>query len=182
MPRLVVIDDLPNGTSAVTEDANLKPFWRMADGLETTELWYLNKSPPTSSDPRTYQEKFDFNLSPGTVRFGHSTFSPFTKVQACAEKHGLVTDETTYGKHNTATIDFLVVTKGQLDLVTENGVVHLKAGDCIVQKATVHAWINPGDEVAEMVYVMIGAHTPANFKPTGFTTPVPLKMNYPPQK
>src|SRR3989338_6635214 len=154
--KLVIIDNLPDGTSSI-EEQHLMPFWKTEDGHKTTELYYLDKFPPVSPFLKVFQEKFDFNLAPGSVRFGHSVFPPFAKVKSCYEKQGHSVEKETYGMHNTTTIDFLVLTKGEQDLVTENGTVHLKTGDCVVQKATVHAWINPGNETAELVYVMLGA-------------------------
>jgi len=172
-PRLVVIDTLKDGTSCVAKDEAITPFWRLADGHTTSELWFSRQFPPLAIEDNAFQEVFDFNLAPGEIRFGHSTFPPFSQVQTCAA------DPLTYGKHSTTTLDFAVVTKGCLDLVTENGTVHLNVGDCIVQKATVHAWMNPGDEVAELVYVMVGAIVPEGFKPVATKPPAPAQVNYP---
>ena len=173
--RLIVVDDLPDGTSAAKE-YHIKPFFKMEDGHTVTELWFLDKTPPDAAAPRSFQPAFDFNLAPGALRFSHSTFPPFSQIEECAGARGLPVKKESFGRHNTTTVDFLVLTKGELDLVTENGTVHLKAGDCVVQKATVHAWINPGKEPAELVHVMVGAHTSDNFKPVEFASPFKPKI------
>jgi len=181
MPRLIVIDNLPNGTSSAVEDKTIFPFWAMEDGHQTSELWYLDRVPSLANLPRDFQTHFDFSLHPGAIRFGHSVFPPFSHTKICYQHHGVTADTTTYGKHNTKTIDFLVLTKGTLDLVTDNGTVHLQVSDCIVQKATVHAWINPGNEVAELVYVMIGALVPENYQAVSSPSPLALQVEYPPK-
>jgi mannose-6-phosphate isomerase-like protein (cupin superfamily) len=72
-----------------------------------------------------------------------------------------VSDETRGpGMHRTETIDLLVVVSGQVDLVLERESVRLRAGDCIVQRGTWHAWENPGVEPCVVAGMMIaaGAH------------------------
>lgn len=181
MPRLIVIDNLSDGTSSAVTDKEILPFWEMEDGHKTSEFWYVDKVPSLANLPRAFQENLNFDLTPGEVRFGHSVFPPFSQTKTAWDKHHSEANKETYGKHNTKTIDFLVLTKGKLDLITENGTVHLKMGDCIVQKATVHAWINPGEETAELVYVMIGALVPSNYKPTSSSSPLTLQVKYPPK-
>ena len=47
--------------------------------------------------------------------------------------------------HRTDSIDYAVVMSGEIDMVLDDGVtVHLKAGDVLVQRGTVHNWINNG--------------------------------------
>lgn len=173
--RLIVVEDLPNGTSAAKE-YQIKPFFEMEDGHTVTELWYLDKTPADADAPRAFQPTFDFNLAPGALRFSHSTFPPFSQIQECANARGLSVKKETFGMHNTTTVDFLVLTKGELDLVTENGTAHLKAGDCVVQKATIHAWINPGNEPAVLVHVMVGANTAHDFQKVEFASPFKPKI------
>lgn len=51
----------------------------------------------------------------------------------------------------TRTIDFCFVLKGETVLVLDEGEVVLKAGDCVVQRGTSHAWSNRSDEPAVVV-------------------------------
>jgi uncharacterized cupin superfamily protein len=44
-----------------------------------------------------------------------------------------------------------VVISGEIDLMLDNSVVHLKAGDTVVQQATNHAWVNRGKEMPATV-------------------------------
>ena len=60
--------------------------------------------------------------------------------------------------HVTQTIDYALVMSGELDMALGDGVeVHLQQGDVLVQRATVHDWINRGNEPCVMAFVLIDA-------------------------
>ncbi len=60
--------------------------------------------------------------------------------------------------HRTSTIDYLVVLKGEIDMELESGEqIHLRQGDVLVQRGTVHNWINRGTESCLMAIVLVGA-------------------------
>ena len=59
--------------------------------------------------------------------------------------------------HKTNSIDYLVVISGEMWMVMEEGEVLLKAGDCIVQRGTNHAWKNKGDKPCLLAAVLIDA-------------------------
>jgi uncharacterized cupin superfamily protein len=48
--------------------------------------------------------------------------------------------------HRTRTVDYAVVLSGEIDMMLDDSVVHVRAGDVIVQQATNHAWINRGTQ------------------------------------
>ena len=57
--------------------------------------------------------------------------------------------------HTTATIDYGFVLKGQIELLLDDGSHLLSAGDVVVQRATRHAWRNPGPDDCEIAFVLI---------------------------
>jgi quercetin dioxygenase-like cupin family protein len=57
--------------------------------------------------------------------------------------------------HRTQTIDYGVVLSGEIHLVLDNEDVHLKAGDIVVQRGTIHAWSNRGSSACRMLFVLI---------------------------
>jgi len=61
-------------------------------------------------------------------------------------------------KHRTSTIDYAVVISGEIDMELDDGVVHLKAGDVIVQRGTIHNWVNRGSAPCVIAFVLIAAH------------------------
>jgi hypothetical protein len=61
------------------------------------------------------------------------------------------------GMHTSPTIDYAVVTHGELVLELDDGVtVPLTAGDIVVQNGTRHAWRNPTDTPATIFVVLMG--------------------------
>ena len=60
--------------------------------------------------------------------------------------------------HRTESIDYAVVMSGEIDLEMEGTVVHLRAGDVLVQRGTVHNWINRGTEPCTIAFALIAAH------------------------
>ena len=61
------------------------------------------------------------------------------------------------GMHRTETLDLLTVVSGEVWLVLEEGEVHLRAGDCVVQRGTWHAWRNRSAAPCVLAGVMIGS-------------------------
>ena len=59
--------------------------------------------------------------------------------------------------HRTDSIDFAVVMKGEIDMELDGTSVHLKAGDVLVQRGTIHNWINKGSEPCVIAFVLISA-------------------------
>ncbi len=61
-------------------------------------------------------------------------------------------------KHRTDSIDYAVVISGEIDMELDDGVtVHLKAGDLLVQRGTIHNWVNRGKEACVIAFVLISA-------------------------
>ena len=49
--------------------------------------------------------------------------------------------------HRTDSIDYAVVMSGEIDMELDDGVtVRLKAGDVLVQRGTIHNWVNKGTD------------------------------------
>jgi len=60
--------------------------------------------------------------------------------------------------HATPTLDFVCVVSGEIYLILEKEEVHLKAGDIVVQRGTVHAWSNRGTEPATLFGMLADAN------------------------
>jgi mannose-6-phosphate isomerase-like protein (cupin superfamily) len=60
--------------------------------------------------------------------------------------------------HRTDTLDYAIVMSGAIDMTLDDGlVVHLKAGDVLVQRGTIHNWINNGTEPCIIAFILIDA-------------------------
>ena len=59
--------------------------------------------------------------------------------------------------HRTDSIDYAVVMSGEVDMELDDTSVHLKAGDVLVQRGTIHNWVNRGTEPCVIAFVLIAA-------------------------
>ena len=59
--------------------------------------------------------------------------------------------------HRTDSIDYAVVVSGEIDMEIDDSVVHLNAGDVLVQRGTIHNWVNRGTQPCVMAFVLIDA-------------------------
>ena len=59
--------------------------------------------------------------------------------------------------HGTDSIDYAVVMSGEIDMDLDGTMVHLKAGDVLVQRGTIHNWINNGAEPCVIAFILIAA-------------------------
>ena len=63
--------------------------------------------------------------------------------------------------HRTRSIDYAVVISGEIDMLLDDSEVHLRAGDVLVQRGTIHAWVNRGKAACRIAFVLIDAEEPA---------------------
>ncbi|MEK9646380.1 MAG: cupin domain-containing protein [Alphaproteobacteria bacterium] len=59
--------------------------------------------------------------------------------------------------HRTDSIDYAVVMSGEIDMEMDDTVVHLKAGDVLVQRGTIHNWVNNGSEPCVIAFTLIAS-------------------------
>jgi quercetin dioxygenase-like cupin family protein len=60
--------------------------------------------------------------------------------------------------HRTESLDYAVVISGEIDMELEQGEeVHLKAGDVLVQRGTIHNWFVRGTEPCVIAFVLTSA-------------------------
>ena len=59
--------------------------------------------------------------------------------------------------HRTDSIDYAVIMSGEVDMQLDDTTVHLKAGDVLVQRGTIHNWVNRGTEPCVIAFVLIAA-------------------------
>ena len=59
--------------------------------------------------------------------------------------------------HRTDSIDYIVCMSGEIDMELDDATVHLGAGDVMVQRGTIHNWINRGTEPCVLAVILIDA-------------------------
>jgi mannose-6-phosphate isomerase-like protein (cupin superfamily) len=65
------------------------------------------------------------------------------------------------GMHRTHSVDYAIVLSGEIWAVMDVGETLLRAGDCLVQRGTNHAWSNRSDAACHVAFVLVDA-TPAS--------------------
>ena len=141
-PRRVVVSDGSDGRSFVSSDEPAQFSFDAGPAL-MHQLW-LTADTPVDPHRDVFQESGPAAplAQPGP---GGSLF------QICTFKPGADSP-----MHKTNTIDYVVITSGAIDLETQEGAtVKLAAGDCVIQRATVHRWVNAYDEPCTMVVTCI---------------------------
>ena len=59
--------------------------------------------------------------------------------------------------HKTATVDYIIVLKGEIYAIMDKGETLLKAGDVLVQRGTNHSWSVRGNEPCIIAAVLVSA-------------------------
>jgi len=59
--------------------------------------------------------------------------------------------------HRTDSIDYAVVLSGEIDMELDDQLVTLRAGDVLVQRGTIHNWVNRYDKPCVIAFVLIDA-------------------------
>lgn len=170
--RRVVTDDSVSGRSSVIIDGAAAKLLAV-DEAGLAEIWTaaLNEGLLAGADTLASQEVL---LEParGTVKVRWFTVPPERSAPpaaereaqaafafaACGAAHARVDTSRHPMMHKTDTLDVIIVVKGNVDLLLDEGEAKsLKPGDVVIQRAANHAWVNRGEATALLVAVLISA-------------------------
>ena len=59
--------------------------------------------------------------------------------------------------HRTESVDYAIVMSGEIVMEIDGATVHLRAGDVLVQRGTIHNWTNPGSQPCIIAFVLVAA-------------------------
>jgi quercetin dioxygenase-like cupin family protein len=126
---VVKIDDIASNTSS------------RRPGSSSTLIWSSDTFPVVNEgDEDQGQRKLGTTLDNGTV-FRVVRYEPGVTPR----------------RHRTDSVDYAVVMSGEIDMELDGETVTLRAGDVLVQRGTVHNWVNRGKEVALVAFVLVAA-------------------------
>jgi len=57
--------------------------------------------------------------------------------------------------HRTETVDYAMVLSGEIVMLLDETEVTLKAGECLIQRGTNHAWTNRSDQPCRVMFVLV---------------------------
>ena len=139
--RRVVTGHDATGRAIVTIDDSLQGEQRRP-GANAAVIWTSEGFPADNTgDEDAGQREVGTTLANGTV---------FRVLELSPGNAGRV--------HRTDSVDYAVVMSGEIDMELEHGeFVHLRAGDVLVQRGTIHNWVNTGTEPCRIAFVLIDA-------------------------
>jgi len=168
-----VVTGLDASNKAVVMFDSRMPLQSGPYGLQSTNLWVTNSYPlgfsfkddtsaiPVGISPLDSGTKFrvvefppldaatEAKMEPG---FLMKAVGPVAPARGLPVTHPLM--------HRTRSVDYAVVLSGEIDMMLDDTVVHLKPGDTIVQQATNHAWVNRGKETCRILFVLMDSKQP----------------------
>jgi quercetin dioxygenase-like cupin family protein len=140
--RRVVTGHSAEGHAKVEIDENVNNVISNRPGASSSVIWATKGFPVNNdgfSDPTS--GSFKTTVEGGTV-FRVVRYEPGVTPR----------------NHRTDSIDYAVVISGAIEMELDDGVVvKLKAGDVLVQRGTIHNWVNRGTEDCIIAFVLISA-------------------------
>ena len=170
--KCVVTGQGKSGKSIIVSHAPVRPVTvAMMPGYEFYRLWGSDSTPSLPSDgtpppqPRFFPPRNGFRFGLFTLPPAASTSAQQPPTPAVAEEMEQklpgaleVLEPDHPGMHTTDTVDFDVVVFGEVVLESDDGAeVVLKAGDCVIQNGTRHAWHNRSGEKCVIAFSLVGA-------------------------
>ena len=157
---VVLLDD-------VNQHSKVRPH-----GTVTRLLWVADETPADMRGPADRAAR-EIGIAPpaGGSIFRIVEFPPISKeVEALPldYQHKIIDDHSPKRglpprhpmMHRTRSIDYAVIMSGEIDMLLDDGEVHFKAGDVLVQQGTNHAWVNRGTEMCRIAFILIDAQEP----------------------
>jgi len=139
--RRVVTGHDANGRAVVTIDEVSKNITSSRPGQTACVVWTTESFPVNNTgDADQGLRKVGTTLSNGTV-FRVVEFGPGVAPR----------------NHRTDSTDYAVVLSGEIDMELDDSVVHLNAGDVLVQRGTIHNWVNRSTKPCAIAFVLIDA-------------------------
>jgi hypothetical protein len=167
-----VVTGQKSGKSVIVSQAPMPPITTaLMPGYEFYRIWGEDEHPVLPSDgspkiePKWFPRKHGFRFAMFTVpqasivRTGAAP-SPVELEEARKKLPGLleVLEPDHPGMHTTDSVDFDIVVFGEIVLEVDDGAeATLKAGDCVIQNGTRHAWHNRSADICVIASCLIGA-------------------------
>jgi len=139
--RRVVTGHDQSGRAIVSIDETTTNVHSARPGASASVIWTTEGFPvDNSGNDDTSGRKVGTTLGGGTI-FRVVEFSPGVQGR----------------NHRTDSVDYAVIISGEIDMDIDGANVHLKAGDVLVQRGTIHNWINKGTSPCVIAFILIDA-------------------------
>jgi quercetin dioxygenase-like cupin family protein len=140
--RRVVTGHDRNGRALVKIDEIAGNVVQSRPGAHAANIWTTEGFPvDNDGDADASTRKVGTTLDNGTV-FRVVSFGPGVAAR----------------NHRTDSIDYATVISGEIDMELDDGSrVHLRAGDVLVQRGTIHNWVNQDSAPCIIAFVLVAA-------------------------
>jgi quercetin dioxygenase-like cupin family protein len=130
-----------HGTAVVKIDEVARHLYEGRPGATVCNVWTTEGFPANNDgDTDAGLRKVGTTIKNGTI-FRILEFAPGLAAR----------------NHRTDSIDYIVVISGEIDMELDDSRVHLKAGDVMVQRGTIHNWVNRGTAPCVLAVILIDA-------------------------
>jgi quercetin dioxygenase-like cupin family protein len=149
--RRIVTGHDASGKAIVKTDEQVTAVPRIAAGISGCEIWSTDRMPIDNSAAADAAQRTGFVTQYNQYNYvgtgGGTTFRINEFAPGCARF-----------THRTETMDYALQLSGELDCELDGGeVVHLTPGDVIVQRGTIHTWVNNGPVPAVIAFILVDA-------------------------
>jgi hypothetical protein len=147
--RRVVTGHDASGKAVVKTDEWLSAVPRLGHSdIMGCEIWSTNRMPVDNSQASDTAQRKGFVTRYNYVGTGQGTVIRIDELVPGVAKL----------THRTETLDYVIVVSGECDLELDSGeAVHLRAGDVVVQRGTMHTWVNNGPAPCVIAAILIDA-------------------------
>ena len=144
-PRRIVTGHDAAGRAIVLYDGPAADSDRRFNGPRTTLFWGTDRMPASNAgDEDVGLRENDVAPPPNGSWFRIVDYPPHFPGR----------------RHKTDTVDYAICLSGEIDMELDDGVtVQVRAGDVLVQRGTVHSWINRSDRPCRIAFILIDAGT-----------------------
>ena len=153
--RRVITGHNLDGRSVIVSDGKADAVKEMESmpGLALTDLWETRGSPADNTGNGTLFRMVEF--PPDSAWQGKA--DPDAAFRSIGAGHASDSASDDPMMHMTSTVDYLIVIKGEIWAIVDEGEVCLKPGDVMVQRGTNHSWSVRTDEPCLLAAVLVNA-------------------------
>src|SRR5262245_1704881 len=140
--RRVVTGHDQNGHAKVLIDEVCKNVHQGRPGAHAAVIWTAEGFPVNNDDSADNSGRKVGTTLPNGIVFRVVSFGPGVTPR----------------NHRTDSIDYATIISGEIDMELDDGAsVHLKAGDVLVQRGTIHNWVNKGTAPCVIAFVLVAS-------------------------
>ena len=140
--RRVITGHDEAGKAIVVEDGPSLNMAGRRPGTEASVVWTTEGFPVNNDGYEDTSQSQETTTHPNGTVFRIVSFGPGNAPRM----------------HRTDSIDYAIIMSGEIDMELDDGhTTHLKAGDVVVQRGTIHNWLNRGSEPCVIAFVLIDA-------------------------